>query len=88
VAPGLRFEGKVALVMGGASGIGRGIALAFGSAGASVVVADVDVDGGQETAELVRQGGSPVEFVRTDVSSAADVVPGPASRHTPQPSTV
>ncbi|HBI68516.1 MAG TPA: hypothetical protein DDZ22_05675, partial [Massilia sp.] len=44
------FAGKVVLVTGGASGIGRATALAFDRAGAAVVIADVAVDGGHATA--------------------------------------
>ena len=68
-----RFEGKVALVTGAASGIGRGSALAFAQEGASVVVADVTEDGGCETVELIEDAGGRAAFVRADVSKAADV---------------
>jgi NAD(P)-dependent dehydrogenase (short-subunit alcohol dehydrogenase family) len=67
------FEDKVALVTGGSSGIGRATALAFARAGASVVVADVAEDGGEETVELIKETGGVADFVRTDVSKAADV---------------
>ena len=67
------FQDKVALVTGGSSGIGRAAALAFAREGARVVVADVLVEGGEETVRLVRQAGGQATFVRTDVSRAADV---------------
>lgn len=53
----LGLDGRVALVTGGASGIGRASALGFADAGATVVVADVDAAGGEETIELVRAKG-------------------------------
>lgn len=67
-----RFEGKVALVTGGSSGIGRAAALAFAREGARVVVADVTA-AGEETAAQIRAGSGDGVFVRADVSSAADV---------------
>lgn len=70
---GGRFEGKVALVTGGASGIGRATALAFAREGARVVVGDVDVEGGTEVAETVAASGGEARFVRADVRSAAQV---------------
>jgi NAD(P)-dependent dehydrogenase (short-subunit alcohol dehydrogenase family) len=68
-----QFEGKVALVTGAASGIGRASALAFAREGASVVVSDVDVDGGNETVAQIKAHGGSAIFVATDVSKASDV---------------
>jgi len=65
--------GKVAVVTGGASGIGRAGALEFAKAGAKVVVADVDVAGGEETVKQIRDMGGEAIFVRTDVSKEEDV---------------
>lgn len=67
------FKGKVALVTGGGMGIGRASALAFARRGAKVVVADVDVEGGEETVRLLKKAGGEAMFVKTDVSNAADV---------------
>jgi len=68
-----RLDGKVALVTGSGSGIGRASALAFAREGAKVVGADVVVDGGQETVRLIRAAGGEGLFVKTDVSRAAEV---------------
>ncbi|MES2300107.1 MAG: SDR family oxidoreductase [Pseudomonadota bacterium] len=70
--PSRSFEGKVVLVTGGAGGIGRAAALAFGQAGASVVVADLSAEGEQTAAAIVAAGGSAV-FRRMDVTRAAEV---------------
>jgi NAD(P)-dependent dehydrogenase (short-subunit alcohol dehydrogenase family) len=68
-----RFADRVAVVTGGASGMGRATALALAAEGAAVVVADVAVEGGEQTAaEIAGKGGRAV-FRRTDVSRADDV---------------
>ena len=69
----ISFAGKVVLVTGAASGIGRAVALAFGRAGAAVVVADVAVDGGHSTAAMIVEGGGKALFVATDVTQASEV---------------
>lgn len=63
----------VAIVTGAASGIGRAIATRLASDGARVVVADVDVEGGRETVERIRDGGGTAAFVETDVTETDDV---------------
>ena len=67
------FTGKVALVTGAAGGMGRATAQAFAAAGAKVVAADVAVDEGEQTVNLIRGNGGDAVFVRTDVSDASDV---------------
>src|SRR5690606_20805558 len=69
----MSFSGQVALVTGGAAGIGRATALAFAAEGLQVVVADVDVAGGEDTAQLIRDGGGEAVFVRCDVTREAEV---------------
>jgi NAD(P)-dependent dehydrogenase (short-subunit alcohol dehydrogenase family) len=68
-----RFAGKVAIVTGAAGGIGRASAQAFAANGAHVVVADIDVEHGDETVALIAAAGGSAQFVRTDVARSADV---------------
>ena len=67
------IAGKVVLVTGASSGIGRATALAFAREGAKVVVADVTVEGGEETVAQVKKAGGEAIFVKTDVSKAVEV---------------
>ncbi len=69
----LTFSGQVALVTGGAAGIGRATALAFAAEGLKVVVSDVDSTGGEGTVELIRAAGGDARFVRCDVTRDAEV---------------
>jgi NAD(P)-dependent dehydrogenase (short-subunit alcohol dehydrogenase family) len=70
---GPRLDGKVALVTGGASGIGRAAALAMAGEGARVMVADVAAEGGDETVRLVKAAGGDARFTRADMTRAADI---------------
>jgi NAD(P)-dependent dehydrogenase (short-subunit alcohol dehydrogenase family) len=69
----MELQDRVAIVTGSASGIGRGIALALGRAGASVVLGDIDFDGATQAAAEVRALGVRSLAVRTDVASATQV---------------
>ncbi|HJM76205.1 MAG TPA: SDR family oxidoreductase [Dehalococcoidia bacterium] len=69
----MEIEGKVALVTGAVSGIGRATAVALASAGAKFAVVDVDADGGGETVRQVEQAGSEATFLAVGLTDAAQV---------------
>lgn len=68
-----RFSGKVVLVTGAASGLGRALAIAFAREGADLLTVDVDVDGLEGTAAKVRKAGSHCLAWRVDVSNRAEM---------------
>jgi len=65
--------GRIGVVTGAASGIGRACAIGLARVGTHVTVADVDAAGGEETVALITAEGGAAEFISCDVSSAADV---------------
>jgi len=68
----MRLVGKVVLITGAGSGIGRESALLFAREGARVVVVDINEQGAEETVACIRQGGGEAAFFRADVSRASD----------------
>ena len=70
---GGQLEGRVALVTGGGSGIGQATALAFARERARVIAADVNAEGGEETVSMIEEAGGEAIFIKTDVSSSAEV---------------
>ncbi len=69
----MQLQGKVAIITGAATGIGRATALLFAREGASVVVADINEDDAQRTVADIEDEGADARFVRADVSEAEDV---------------
>jgi len=67
------FKGKVAFITGAANGIGRATALAFAHEGADVVVADLSVEGIQETAKLIKEAGGSVIAISCSVQNSEDI---------------
>jgi len=69
----MKLDGKIALITGAGSGIGRAIAILFAKEGAKVSIVDIDSSGGQETVKMIKQNGGTAEFVNADVTKTSDV---------------
>jgi NAD(P)-dependent dehydrogenase (short-subunit alcohol dehydrogenase family) len=67
------LKGKIALITGASSGIGRSSAMVFARHGAKLVLADVNTTDGEETAAMVHAASGEAIFVKTDVSQASEV---------------
>ncbi len=68
-----RLDGKVAIITGAASGMGRAMARLFAAEGARLVLADVDMSGGEAVTGDIKANGGDAVFRRVDVSRAAEV---------------
>lgn len=68
-----RLAGKIAVITGGAAGMGRATSLAFADEGAIVAILDIQQEAGEETVQLIREKGGIAEFIQTDVSKATQV---------------
>jgi 2,5-dichloro-2,5-cyclohexadiene-1,4-diol dehydrogenase 1 len=66
-------KGKVIICTGAGSGIGRAAATIAGAGGASVIVADINQEGGDQTVSLIRQQGGVADFIRTDICEEENV---------------
>lgn len=66
------LDGKTTLVTGGGSGIGRATSLAYAREGARVVVVDVNVEGGEETVQQIKEAGGEAILVHADVAKPED----------------
>ena len=69
----MQLEGMVALVTGGARGLGEGIALVLAQRGADVALCDIDLDGARETAGAIQDGGRKSEAYKVDVTSQKEL---------------
>ena len=68
------FAGKVALITGAASGLGRATALLFADRGAKVVVSDMAVEGGHETVKMIQGKGGDATFIACNVAKEEEVI--------------
>lgn len=71
--PASEFSNRAGVITGSSSGLGRATAVAFAELGASLVLADINAEAGEETAELVREAGGKALFLHTDVTNAEQV---------------
>ncbi|MFC0214968.1 SDR family NAD(P)-dependent oxidoreductase [Paenibacillus chartarius] len=69
----MKWQGRSVLITGGARGIGKELAVAYAEAGAFVTIGDIEVEEGEQTAELIRSGGGSVRFVKADMRNPDDV---------------
>ena len=69
----MRLENRVAIVTGGARGIGRAICLNLSQEGAKVVIPDINLDGAQETARMIKDDGGEALATETDVTKKSEV---------------
>jgi NAD(P)-dependent dehydrogenase (short-subunit alcohol dehydrogenase family) len=76
-----RVAGKIALVTGGAAGIGRATATVFAREGAQVVIADINVEGAEKAAAEIGAPASAIGFDATDQQSVQDLVAAVIARH-------
>jgi NAD(P)-dependent dehydrogenase (short-subunit alcohol dehydrogenase family) len=76
-----RVEGKIALVTGGAAGIGRQTAITLAREGAQVVIADINLDGAKKVAEDIGGGATAIHFDATDQQSIQDLVASVIAQH-------
>jgi len=67
-----RLDGKVCVITGGASGIGKATSVLFANEGASLLVADMDVKKGNEVVDIIKSQGGKASFLKVDVASAKD----------------
>ena len=68
-----RLKDKIALITGGSAGIGRAAAQLFSREGAKVVIADINVEGGEDTIRRIKDVGGEAHFFRADVSKSNEV---------------
>lgn len=68
-----KLEGKVSIITGAGSGIGKSTAILFAKEGSKVVVVDYGVEGGEKTVDLINKDGGEAIFIEADVSKSADV---------------
>ena len=68
-----RLKGKVAVITGAASGMGRATAIKFAGEGAAVVIADLNVEGGEASVRDCKENAGRAVFQKTDVSAEAEI---------------
>src|SRR5687768_1025428 len=68
-----RIQDRIAIVTGGAHGIGRAISELFAAEGAAVFIADIDVKASRRVVAAIKKSGGKADFIRCDVSSAKQV---------------
>ena len=69
----MKLLNKVAIITGGAKGVGKGCALVFAQEGAKVVIVDIDEKSGEETAKEITEKNGIAKFIKTDLKSSGDV---------------